>query len=434
MLDIKFIRENPSLVQKSADHKGIKVNIDHLLEIDAKYRELQQEVQKLRQERNAHTSQIKGKPTEEQLEKGRHIKDRVEKAEHALSAVKEELEMELLKVPNIPAKDVPEGKDESDNVEIRKWGEPKKFDFQVRDHIELGEIIGGIDVEYAAKVSGARFNYLKGDVALLEFALVNYTFSVLTNEKTLREIAEKVEKGYCAKPFVPVVPPVMIKPDVFRKMARIDPEEERYYLPKDDMFLIGSAEHTLGPLHIDETILEKDLPIRYVGFSTAFRREAGSYGKDTRGILRVHQFDKIEMETFTLPQDSLKEQDFIIAIQEYLMQSLEIPHRVMMICAGDMGGPDARQVDIESWIPSQNKYRETHTSDLMTDYQSRRLQTRVRRKDGSTEFVHMNDATAFAIGRTIIAIVENYQQEDGSVVIPEVLRKYIGKDRITPKA
>ena len=232
---------------------------------------------------------------------------------------------------------------------------------------------------------------------------------------------------------MPIIPPVMIRPEIFEKMARLEPKEERYYLPQDDLYLIGSAEHTLGPIHLNQTLNEGDLPVRYAGYTTAFRREAGSYGKDMKGILRVHQFNKLEMESFTIPENSIKEQDFIVGIQEYLMQQLNIPYRIMMICTGDMGGPDARQIDVECWIPSQGKYRETHTSDMMTDYQARRLNTRVRRKNGISEFVHMNDATAFSMNRPIIAILENYQQEDGSVVVPEVLRKYLGKDIIKPK-
>ncbi|HUZ92396.1 MAG TPA: aminoacyl--tRNA ligase-related protein, partial [Candidatus Paceibacterota bacterium] len=206
-----------------------------------------------------------------------------------------------------------------------------------------------------------------------------------------------------------------------------EPKEERYYIPSDDAYLVGSAEHTLGPLHMDETIPEENLPLRYVGFSTAFRREAGSYGKDTKGILRVHQFDKIEIESFTLPEYAVTEQDFIVAIQENMMWELELPYQVVQICTGDMGGPDARQIDIETWIPSQGKYRETHTSDYMGDYQARRLNTKVKRKSGKTEFVHMNDATAFAIGRTLIAIMENYQTKDGKIEVPKVLQKYLGK-------
>lgn len=434
MLDIKFIREHSEEVQQAAKNKNIEVDIDHVLEIDKKYRELLQAAQRLREERNKFTETIKAKPTEEQIKKGKELKNNLEKEEHNLSAVEEELTNELLKIPNIPDKDIPIGKDEKDNVQLRKWGEPKKFDFKVRDHVELGKLLDGIDIERAAKISGSRFNYLKGDIAVLEFALIQFALSVLTDEKVLASIAEKIEKNYSEKSFIPVIPPVMIRPDVFQKMARLEPTEERYYIPKDNVYLIGSAEHTLGPLHMDETILEKDLPIRYVGFSTSFRREAGSYGKDIRGIIRVHQFDKIEMETFTLPENSVKEQDFIVSIQEHFMQSLNIPYRVVMICTGDMGAPDARQIDIESWIPSENKYRETHTSDLMTDYQSRRLNTRVKRKDGKVEFAYMNDATAFAIGRTIIAILENYQQEDGSVIIPKVLQKYLNKEIISAKS
>lgn len=424
MLDTKFIRENPSLVQKKALEKNIVINVDHVLHLDTAYRELATAVQGLQSQRNAYAK-------ERNIEKGKEIKEMLDKKENDLAAVKQELEMELMKVPNMQDDDVPVGKDESENVVVRKWGEPKEFNFPVKDHVVLGEQLGIIDISKAANVVGARFAYLKGDGALLEFALTQYAIEVLRNEKILTELAEKIESGYSAKPFIPVIPPVMIRPDVFRKMARIDPEEERYYLQQDDLFLIGSAEHTLGPLHMEETNVEKEFPIRYAGFSTSFRREAGSYGKDTKGILRVHQFDKVEIESFTLPENSRKEQDFIVSLQEYLMQSLELPYQVVSICTGDMGAPDARQFDIETWIPSQNKYRETHTSDLMTDYQSRRLQTKVKRKDGKSEYVHMNDATAFAMGRTIIAIMENQQQEDGSILIPKVLQKYMGKEKIS---
>ena len=309
---------------------------------------------------------------------------------------------------------------------MRKWGSVPKFTFTVKDHVQLGHDLDLIDNETASNISGARFTYLKNELALLQFALIQHAFFVLTSEKLLKKIADSVKKGFNAKPFSPMIVPVMIKPDVFGKMARLEPKEERYYIPSDDVYLVGSAEHTLGPMHMDKIILEQDLPLRYVGYSTAFRREAGSYGKDTKGILRMHQFDKIEMESFSKPEDSILEQNFFVAIQEYLIKSLEIPYQVVMICTGDMGGPDARQIDIECWMPGQNKYRETHTSDLMTDYQARRLNTRLKRKDNKIEFVHMNDATVFAIGRTLIAILENYQQKDGSIKIPKVLQKYTG--------
>ena len=263
-------------------------------------------------------------------------------------------------------------------------------------------------------------------MALLEFALIHYGFKVLGDEKILKKIANKIKSGYNSKPFIPIITPVLIKPRIFERMARLEPTEERYYIPSDDLYLIGSAEHTLGPLHMDETLKEKDLPIRYVGFSTAFRRESGSYGKDVRGILRVHQFDKLEIESFTIPEDSILEQDFIVGIQEYLMQSLELPYQVIICSTGDQGGPDFRHLDIETWMPAQNKYRETHSADMMTDYQSRRLNTKVKRESGESQFVHMNDATVFS-GRPLIAILENYQTKDGKIEVPKVLQEYVGK-------
>ncbi|MEX1063776.1 MAG: serine--tRNA ligase, partial [Candidatus Paceibacterota bacterium] len=339
----------------------------------------------------------------------------------------------MYKVPNIPTEDVPVGKDESDNKVLRQVGKKPNFSFKPKEHWELGKSLDVIDNERAARVSGARFTYLKRELALLEFALIQHTLSVLTSESTLKKIIKKAKLNVKPTPFIPVVPPVLIRPDVFQKMARLEPKEERYHIPSDDLYLIGSAEHTLGPLHMDETLLSDELPLRYLGFSTAFRREAGSYGKDTKGILRVHQFDKLEMESFSLPDRSIEEQNFFVAIQEHLVDSLGLAYQVVMICTGDMGGPDARQVDIEIWMPGQNKYRETHTADLMTDYQARRLNIKIKGKDFKSELVHMNDATAFAIGRTIIAIMENYQTEKGTVKIPKALQKYmLGIKEIKP--
>jgi len=215
------------------------------------------------------------------------------------------------------------------------------------------------------------------------------------------------------------------------RMARLEPQEDRYQVKEDDLFLAGSAEHTLGPIHMDETLKENELPKRYIGYGTAFRREAGTYGKDTKGILRQHQFDKLEMQSFTLPETSLDEQNFIIAIQEYMMRELGLHYQVVQICTGDMAIPDYRQIDIETWMPGQDSYKETHTSDLNTSFQSRRLNTKVKRADSKSEFVHMNDATLFAVGRTLIAIMENYQQEDGTIKVPVVLQPFMGgKDTI----
>lgn len=411
MLDIKFIRENTKQVKDSIKKRGLDFDLDNLLKVDEKKRKIQTELENISAKKNRASKEIaKAENKKEIIAEMKKIDKRGDKLKKELQKLEEELSIIIYKVPNILADDVPVGKDEKDNKVIKKVGKPPKFKFQAKDHMELCLNLDLINKETAAKVSGSRFAYLKGELALLQFALIQYALDVLT------------KKG-----FIPVIPPVMIRPDVYTKMARLNEEDkdERYYLGKDDIYLTGSAEHTLGPMHMDEIILERDLPKRYVGYSTAFRREAGSYGKDIKGILRLHQFDKIEIESFTVKEDSLKEQKAIIAIQEQLVRSLKIPYRVVILCSGDMGKPNFRQVDIECWMPGENRYRETHTADLMTDYQARRLNTRVKRKTG-LEFVHMNDATVFAIGRTLVAIIENYQQKDGSIKIPEVLQKYTG--------
>jgi len=423
MLDIKFIRENQKKVQKACKNKKVLLDIEDVLNLDKQRKALLDKVEDLRCQKN--------KLGKEDISKARKIKMHLKEIEPKLKETEGLFEKLMLQVPNIPMKDVPIGKDDTENKKIREWGEIPKFDFEVKDHVSLGKSLDIIDTKTASKVAGSRFSYLKGKLVLLEMALIQYAFEILTSQKIIKKIADSVEKNYSDKIFIPVIPPVMIRPEVFTKMARLSPadKDDRYYFPKDDLYLIGSAEHTLGAMHMDETIAENQFPIRYAGFSTSFRREAGSYGKDTKGIFRVHQFDKIEMESFTLPENSLKEHNFFVAIEEYLMQSLKIPYRVVVVCTGDMGGPNVRQVDIETWFPGQGKYRETHSADLMTDYQARRLKTRVKRKNGS-EFVHMNDATVFAVGRTLIAIMENYQQKDGSILVPEVLKKYVNFEKI----
>ncbi len=418
MLDIKYIRENAKLVAEKSKQKGYDVDVEKLLKVDEDRRKLIEEVDQIRSNR-------KQAAEARNQSQGQTLKSELKEKENKLEKLQEEYYSLIREVPNMPLDDVPVGRDESENKPIRMWGEPKKFDFKIKDFHDLGESLNIIDTQTATKVSGSRFGYTKGELVLLELALIQFALNLLTQESELAKIA----KGHNPKPFIPVMPPSMIKPKVYDQMARLEPKEERYYIEKDDLYLIGSAEHTLGPIHIDQTLDEKDFPIRYVGYSPAFRRESGTYGKDTRGIFRVHQFNKLEIESFTLPKDSKKEQDFIVSIQEHLMQLLEIPYQVVAICTGDMGVPDARQIDIEAWFPAQNRYRETHTSDLMTDYQARRLNTKVRGKDGKTEFVHMNDATVFA-GRTLLAILENYQQKDGSILVPKILQKYTNFNKI----
>ncbi len=429
MLDIKFIRENAEVVKKAVADKQLanEVNVDELLELDKKYLVILQKVETHRSLKNALSKNISKVDKEEKaklLLEATDIKKELDTFEASLQEIQTQLNDLLLKLPNLASEDTPIGVDDSENIVIRKWGEPRKFDFRVQDDLEIGERLDLIDIKKAVEVSGARFNYLKNDAVLLQFALVQFAFQTLTNSKTLAEIAQKVGNPDL-NVFTPVVPPVIMKADVMKRMDRLDPITERYYLPSDEFVLVGSAEHTMGPLLMDETVSVKDLPIRFVGYSTAFRREAGSYGKDMRGILRVHQFDKLEMETFTTQEKGMVEQDLMVGIQEYFMQQLQIPYQVVICCTGDMGKPDYRHIDIECWVPSQNKYRETHSSDYMTDFQARRLNAKYDDK-GTKKFLYMNDATVFAIGRTLIAILENYQQADGSVKIPEVLQKYMG--------
>ena len=417
MLDIKFIRENPDIVQKAAKNKGFEVDVSHILEIDTKHRELLLSVQKLREERNRLAKATSNVVDKQNIEEGKKIKDHLAKEEHALKAVEEELQKWLYKIPNPAKSDVKVGKDETENEVVKKYKEPTKFDFEPKDHLELGEALDIIDVKRAAKVSGTRFYYLKNEGALLEFALINLAFEILIKEG-----------------FTPVIPPVLIKKEVMKGLGYTEhgADEDIFYIEKDELFLVGTAEHAIVPMHKDETLNKKDLPKRYVGFSTCFRREAGSYGKDTRGILRVHQFDKVEMVSFVGEGEDDKEHEYLLSLEEKLFQLLDIPYQVVKMCTGDLGLPAARKYDIEAWIPTQNKYREVTSVSTVTDFQSRRLN--IRYQEGQErEYAHVLNGTAFAMPRTIIAILENYQQEDGSVAIPKVLQKFVGKTVVNPK-
>jgi seryl-tRNA synthetase len=315
----------------------------------------------------------------------------------------------MLQIPNLPQEDVPIGKDERENKVLREVGKTPKFDFKPKDYMEISKNLDLIDVERAAKVAGTRFGYLKNEVVLLEFTLIKLAFDVLTKEG-----------------FVPVLPPIMLKAEMARGMGYLEQndKEEAYYLPQDDLYLVGTAEQSIGTMHAGETFKEKELPKRYVAFSTCFRREAGSYGKDTKGILRVHQFDKVEMFSFCQPENSRKEHKFFLELEERLMKILKLPYRVMNICTGDLGRPAAAKYDIETWLPSENKYRETHSTSNCTDFQARRLNIRYQTKQGQLRFVHTINGTAFS-QRPILMIIENYQQKDGSILVPEVLQKYL---------
>lgn len=418
MLDIKFIRENPDILKKALQNRAVDFDVDYLLELDLKRRAKTKEVDDLRASQNELSkviAKIGGRGRETKIEESKEIKLRLGDMEFGLKSLDEEFTELMYKIPNIPEADVPVGKNEQDNKVLREVGEKPKFDFKPRDYMDIAAKLDLIDTERAAKVSGSRFGYLKNEAVFLEMALVQFAFERLT------------KKG-----FILIVPPVMLREEMMKGMGYVDSEkdrEERYFLEKDKLYLVGTAEQSIGPMHADEIFDEKDLPRRYVAFSTCFRREAGSYGKDTNGILRVHQFDKVEMFSLTLPEQSHDEHGILISIEEELMQALGISYRLVALCTGDLSEPSAATYDIESWLPGQNngegQYRETHSSSNTTNFQARRLNIRVRCKDGKLEFMHMLNGTAFAIGRTLIAILENYQQEDGSVLIPEVLQKYM---------
>lgn len=427
MLDIQFIRDNKELVAEKSAQKGYPVNITELLELDSKRRELRSRIEELRSVRNEIAASAKGgRPTPEQIEDGKQIKTALNNAEKDLEPIEQAYTHILKNVPNVPTADVPVGKTEDENVVAKVVGTPTEFDFTPKNHWEIAEAKGWIDKERAAKVAGSRFAYVKGDLVRLHMAMINYAISILTSEQKLREIADNAGlKNLTAKPFTPVLPPLMIRTDIYDAMDRLEPRDDRYKIEDEDLWLQGSAEHVLGSMHAQEIIPESEFPIRYVGYATSFRREAGTYGKDMEGIFRLHQFDKLEMESLTLPEQSLDEHLFMVAIQEYLMQQLGLPYQVIMKCTADIGKPNARGVDIEVWLPGQDKYRETHTADFMTDYQSRRLQTRFRRGQNDVQLVHTNDATALS-QRPLIAVIENCQDENGNVIVPEVLRPFMG--------
>ena len=426
MIDIEHLRKNPEPYRDSMKKRNLNVTVvDDFLELDKKWRTLLGEIERARGEQ-------KKLGVARKIEEAKKLKEEIGQKEEQIKGIEAKRQELVYLIPNLLHADVPIGKNESDNKVVRAWGKLPKFDFTPLDHVALGEKLGLIDNERAVKISGARFVYLKGALVRLQFAIIQHVLEILGSEKIIKKIAARISNRINPKPFIPVVPPVMIKPEPYVRMARLSlvDKDERYYLPQDDLYLIGSAEHTLGSMYMDEALPADQLPIRYIGYSTSFRREAGSYGKDMKGILRLHQFDKLEMESFTLPEDSEQEQNFIVAIQEYLIQSLDIPYQVVQICTGDMGKPDSRQIDMECWMPGQNKYRETHTSDLMTDYQTRRLGTKIRKIDGTSVYAHTNDATAFAIGRILIAIMENYQTKQGTIRMPIVLQKWLRLKKI----
>ncbi len=426
MLDIQFIRDNPDLVQEKSNQKNVDVNISDLLKFDEHRRKLLMSIEDLREQRNKLTANITDKPSPEDIEKGSKLKTEIAKLESELQPIEDSYKKLIKLVPNLPTDDVPVGSTEEDNIVIKSWGDIKDLDFEPKTHWEIGELKGLIDKERAAKISGARFVYLKAGLVELEFALIQFVMRTLGDRDLIEKKIKDNHLNIVSKPFIPVLPPMMMRTKPYEATGRLKAEEVTYKLADDDLWLIASAEHSMVSMYMDEILDTASLPIRYIAFSTSFRREAGTYGKDTNGITRMHHFNKLEMEVFSDSSTSLDEHKLLIALQEYIVQQLGIPYRVILKSTADIGSPNARGVDIDMWLPGQAVYKESHTADYMTDYQARDLKIRKRDADGTIELVHTNDATALAMERTLAAIIENYQTKDGHILVPEILRSYMG--------
>jgi len=410
MLDINFIRENKDLVKKGvADKQFDSSLVDRVLGLDEKRRKLILEIERLRAKRNkiAHEKE----PSEE----GKKIKEELKDKEPEYGKVEKEYKELLFKIPNLPSEKAPVGKSDKDNVEIRKWGTPIKFNFKPKDHLELGKSLEILDFETGAKVTGSQFYFLYGDGALLELALTRYAFEKLSRVG-----------------FLPVITPDLAKSRYYLGtgyMPKGD-EAQTYTIEGEDLGLIATAEVTLAGSHADEVIPEAKLPLKYIGYSHCFRQEAGAYGKYSKGLYRVHEFTKTEMFIYCKPEESEKFHEYILKMEEEIYQELGLPYRVIEMCTGDLGAMAARKFDIEVWMPSRSDYGEITSTSNCTDYQARNLNIRFRRETGETEYVHMLNGTAIVMSRVPLAILENFQQKDGSVLIPKVLQKWMGKEKI----
>ena len=416
MIDPKLLRENPDLVSESLRRRGVAIDVGALVRLDEEHRDALQQAEELRARQNAAGKKIAtldGDEKQAAIAEVSGLSDQQKEAQARADELGDQLTAQLLEVPNLVSEDAADGLTEADAVELKRHGEPAESG---ADHAELGELLGIIDTERAAKVSGSRFGYLKGKGALLELALVRWAMDNL------------VEAGH-----TPMIPPVLVREHALEGTGFFpEAREQVYEIPKDELYLVGTSEVSLAAYHGNEILDLDDSPIRYAGFSTCFRREAGTYGKDTAGIFRVHQFDKVEMFVFTTPEESASEHERLLEIEESLVRQLEIPYRVVNVAAGDLGASAAKKYDIEAWYPGEQNYREITSCSNTTDYQARRLKVRYRTESGNV-IAHTLNGTACAVGRTILAILENHQQPDGSVVIPEALRGYTGFDVLTPQ-
>ena len=427
MIDVKFIIEDPERIKKGALKKNVKVDVDKIVQLYAQRNEINQKAEELRARQNEVSKLIPTTDDKEALLKEMGLaKEEIKTLEPQIQKLEDEIDALALFIPNPPLDSVPDGKDEESNKAIRTHGEKPTFDFEPKDHITLGKELDIIDIERGTRSSGARFYYLKGDAALLELALTQHVITKLSS-----------------KGFTPVIPPVLVKEEAMYATGFFPADRNEIYHVNpiteqdpdgDDLYLVGTSEVPLTMLHYTETIDIETLPIRYCGLSTCFRREAGSYGKDTAGIIRVHQFNKIEMFSFCDPDKSEQEHELILSIEEEIMQDLGLHYQVINICGGDLGAPAAKKYDIEAWIPTQGKFRELTSCSNCTDFQSRRSKIKYKSKDGKKDYLHTLNGTAVAMARTLVAIIENYQNADGSITIPEVLRPYFGgRDKIVKK-
>ncbi|HLA93487.1 MAG TPA: serine--tRNA ligase [Actinomycetota bacterium] len=412
MLDVKAIREDPEPFRRGLARRNLEGAVDEILGLDERRRELTARVEDLRAEQNRASKAIGGAQGEEKqqlIQEVGRVSAQVKELEPQLAEVEERLTALLARTPNIPHDSSPDGFTDEDAVEVRIHGAPPSFEFEVRDHAALGELLGILDTDRGARTSGSRFVYLLGDIVHVQFALVRHAMDVLT-----------------ARGFTPVIPPVLVREEAMYGTGFLPTDEVNIYVTtEDELYLVGTSEVPLAAFHMGEIVDEGDLPLLYAGYSTCFRREAGSYGKDLGGMFRVHQFDKVEMFAFTTPETSWETHERMVAIEEEIIGNLGLPYRVVNIAAGDLGGSAAKKYDIEVWLPGQDRYRELTSCSNCTDYQARRLQTRVRRADGTVEVLHTLNGTATAVGRTLIAILENFQRADGSVALPPKLHPYL---------
>jgi seryl-tRNA synthetase len=422
MLDLKYLREEREKLERALKNRGYSLDIlEELDALDKARREHIKRANELRARKNEISKEIglrkkAGEDISDLLEEAKRVEEELREVEEKEKEADKKFWELWAYVPNIPHESVPVGKDSNNNVIVRQWGEIREFDFEPKPHWEIGEMLGILDFESAGKMSGSRFAVYKGLGAILERALINFFLD--THRKN----------GY-----IEVFPPILVKPESLFASGHLPKfEEEMYRMERDDMYLIPTAEVSLANLHRDEVIPEEKLPLYYVAYTPCFRREAGSYGRDVRGIIRVHQFNKVELFKYTKPEESYIEHEKMVQDAERILQMLGIPYRVVLLCTGDMGFAAAKTYDIEVWAPGLNRWLEASSVSNVEDFQARRANIRLRRKDGRKEYVHMLNGSGLATPRVFIAILENYQQKDGSVVIPEVLRDYVGVDVIRP--